>query len=578
MVARHSRRSILCGLLTATLVTLATASPATAAVPPGPALAWGANTSAELGDGTTTNRATPVPVCAVGATAPCAATLENASAIAMGDRHTLWLLADGTVAANGYNASGELGDGTTTNRTTPVRVCAVGATAPCAEVLSGVTAIAAGNRFSLALLADGSVVSWGENSGGYLGDGTTADRPVPGPVCATGTVAPCLTHLTGVAAIAAGTTHALALVDGEVRSWGSNYRGRLGDGTTTDRTVPVRVCAVGATAPCTSFLTGASAVDAGNHSLALVSGVPHGWGNNGVGELGDGTTTDRSTPVRTCAVGAGAPCGTVLSDVTTISAGDGGHSTALVGGVAHAWGSNFRGVLGDGTATNRNTPVRVCAPGATAPCGAYLSGVDAIDAGYTHTLAVVDGAAYAWGANNVRQLGDGTTTDRSTPVRVCAVGASAQCGSFLSDVTAVDAGVFDSAAIVSDPGADLAVALAATAPPLGSAIDYTITVTNAGPDAATSGTVTLTLPPATANASSATCAYAPTTGTVSCPVGTLPAGSSQTHVVRASFGPLSLGPLPASAARTASAPADPNPANDTDTATCTAVTSLVIAC
>lgn len=581
MAVRSSRRIPLLaalGLLAASLVTFAGAAPAAAAVPPGPALTWGSNANGELGDGTTTTRATPVAVCAAGTTAPCAAELDDASAVAIGDRHTLWLLADGTVAANGFNASGELGDGSTTNRTTPVRVCAAGATAPCTDFLSDVTAIAAGNRFSLALLADGSVVSWGENSGGYLGDGTTTDRAVPGPVCATGTVAPCVTFLSGATAVAAGTTHALALVDGAPQAWGSNYRGRLGDGTTTTRTTPVRVCAVGATAPCTSFLTGVSAVDASNHSMALVSGVPYAWGNNSTGGLGDGTTTDRSTPVRTCAVGATAPCADVLSDVSAISAGDDGHSTALVGGVAHSWGTNYRGRLGDGTTTDRATPVRVCAVGAVAPCTSFLTGVSAIDTGYTHTLAVVDGVAYAWGANNVNQLGDGTTTDRSTPVRVCAAATAAPCTEFLSDVTAVDAGVFDSAAIVSDPGADLAVALSATAPAAGSAIDYTLTIDNAGPDAATAGTVTLTLPPATANASSATCAYTPATQAVTCPVGALPANSTVTHVVRASFGPLALGALPAAATRTTSAPTDPNPANDTDTATCTALTSLIIAC
>ncbi|RLK58557.1 DUF11 domain-containing protein [Actinokineospora cianjurensis] len=564
--------------LAAAGLTAITGAARAAAVAPGPALTWGANFYGNLGEGTTTHRSNPVAVCAIGASAPCAAELTNAKSVSAGERHTLWLLADGTVAAAGYNTNGTLGDGTQTNRTTPVRVCAVGAVAPCASFLSGVTAVAAGNRFSLALLSTGSVVSWGENSGGYLGDGTTTSRLVPGPVCAVNGVAPCVAPLTGVTAIAAGSTHALAAAGGGVLAWGSNYRGRLGDGTTTDRPSPTRVCAVGAAAPCTSFLSGVTAIDAGNHSVAVAGGVAHAWGNGLTGELGDGANADSATPVRVCAPGTTVPCGSFLSGVTAISAAADGASFAVVNGVAHSWGSNFRGLLGDGTATNRATPVRVCAVGATAPCASFLSGVTAID-GDSHGLALIGGDAVAWGSNTRGQLGDGTTTNRTIPVRVCGVGTTGPCTSYLTGVAAIDAGNTSSAAVIAGPpSADLGVTLTATAPLLGTTINYATTITNNGPDATTSGTVVLTLPAATTNAASATCAYNPATKSAACPIGALQPGASATYTVRASFGVLTTGPLTATATRTTSTPTDPAPGNDTATAACTAITSLVIVC
>src|SRR5439155_13848493 len=110
------------------------------------------------------------------------------------------------------------------------------------------------------------------------------------------------------------------------------------------------------------------------------------WGNNSSGQLGDGTIANRKVPVRVCAVWATYSCATFLSGVTAIAAG-GKHSLAVVGGEAHAWGENAGGQLGDNTYTRRLTPVRVCAAGASYPCATFLSGVTAIAAGREHSLA-----------------------------------------------------------------------------------------------------------------------------------------------------------------------------------------------
>ncbi|MEU6495051.1 hypothetical protein ABZ890_32375, partial [Streptomyces sp. NPDC046984] len=254
-------------------------------------------------------------------------------------------------------------------------------------------------------------LAWGDNSSGQLGDGTTVHRSTPVRVCGPGQTSPCTRFLTDVVGIAAGTTNSLALrKDGTVLAWGDNSSGQLGDGTTTNRSTPVRVCAPGQTAPCTRFLTDVVDIAAGtSHSLALrKDGTVLAWGNNGGGQLGDGTTTNnRSTPVPVCATGQTAPCTRFLTHVHTISA-HGGHSLALrEDGTVLAWGTNGFGQLGDGTTTNnRSTPVRVCAPGQTAPCTRFLTDVHTIGAGRSHSLALRDGgAALAWGNNGAGQLG-----------------------------------------------------------------------------------------------------------------------------------------------------------------------------
>ena len=190
--------------------------------------------------------------------------------IAGGYAHSLRLRSDGTVWAWGNNANGQLGDGSTTERHTPVP----------ASGLAGVVAIAAGQLHSLALKSDGTVWAWGYNYYGQLGDGSTTDRWGPVPV----------SGLAGVVAIAAGDWHSLALKsDGTVWAWGYNVAGELGDGSTTQRTAPVPV----------SGLTGMVAIGGGlYHSLALKSdGTVWAWGWNYFGQLGDGTTTQRLTPV-----------------------------------------------------------------------------------------------------------------------------------------------------------------------------------------------------------------------------------------------------------------------------------------
>jgi alpha-tubulin suppressor-like RCC1 family protein len=324
--------------------------------------AWGYNSDGELGDGTTTSRSSPAQVPG----------LSGGTAIAAGFWHTVVLRQDGTVWTWGYNLYGQLGDGTTTSRSSPVQV----------PGLHSVTAIAANHHQTMALRQDGTVWAWGHNGAGQLGDGTTTSRTSPVQV-------PGLTH---VIALAVGPLYTVALrQDGTVWAWGHNGAGQLGDGTTTSRSSPVQV----------PGLSGVAAVDTGySHTMVLrQDGTVWAWGDNGYGQLGDGTTTGRSSPAQVPG----------LSGVTSIATTYHQALALRQDGTVWAWGYNGYGQLGDGTTTSHSSPVQV--PG--------LSGVAAIATAHAHSMVLrQDGTLWAWGYNGYGQLGDGTTADRFSPVRV----------------------------------------------------------------------------------------------------------------------------------------------------------------
>ncbi|MBN8457580.1 MAG: RCC1 repeat-containing protein [Verrucomicrobia bacterium] len=406
----------------------------------GTVAAWGHNSMGQLGNNSLTNSAVPVAVnMAAGVSAIAGKAVATAAA---GGSHSLALCTDGTVAAWGSNLTNQLGDNTTPYRSVPDAVSIEAGI----SALSGKTAVAVvtGGSHSLAPCSDGTVVAWGGNSYGQLGDGTTTNRSVPVAV----TKAAGISALSGktVVAVAAGTSHTLALCsDGSVAAWGRNNYGQLGDNATTNRSAPV---AVNTTAGI-SALSGKTvvAVAAGSsHSLALCSdGSVATWGYNSSGQLGDNTITNRLVPVAVNTV-AGI---SALSDktVVAVAAGD-SHNLALCSdGTVAAWGVNWSGQLGDNYTTNRSVPVAVT----TAAGISALSGktVVALAAGTSHSLALCsDGSVATWGYNSSGQLGDNTTTNRSAPVAVnTTAGVSALSG---KTVIAVAAGASHSLALCSD--------------------------------------------------------------------------------------------------------------------------------
>jgi alpha-tubulin suppressor-like RCC1 family protein len=355
---------------------------------------WGWNDFGQLGDGTTIQRSTPVDVSGL--------TIEI-TAIAAGGSHTCALTMGGKVACWGANEDGQLGDGTTIQRSIPVDV-----NGPT----SGVTIITAGDYHTCVLTSSGGVKCWGWNEDGQLGDGTTTSRSVPVDVAG-------LTS--GVTAIAAGYYHTCVLTSsGGVKCWGWNGDGQLGDGTTIQRSTPVDV---------SGLTSGVTAIAAGDeYTCALTSGGGvKCWGANGDGQLGDGTTTQRSTPVDVSGLTSG---------VTAITAG-GWHTCVLTtGGGGKCWGANWNGQLGDGTTTQRSAPVDV---------SGLASGIIAIAAGDEHTCALTTGGGVkCWGWNDTGQLGDSTTTNRSTPVDVFGL---------TNGVTAIAAGGSHNCALSTGGGA-----------------------------------------------------------------------------------------------------------------------------
>jgi hypothetical protein len=329
---------------------------------------WGSNESGFLGDGTTTTRLTPVDVTGLS---------SGVVAIEAGHWHSCALTTVGGVKCWGYNGYGELGDGTTTHRHTPVAVSGLS---------TGVVALTAGFAHSCALTAVGGVKCWGLNEHGQLGDGTVTDRSTPVPVQALSS---------GVIAITAGFAHTCALTSaGAVKCWGYNRQGQLGNGTRSESHTAVAV---------SGLSSGVAAIAAGGfHSCALTSaGAAKCWGRNADGAVGDGTTNLALVPVSVLGLSSG---------VVAIAAGADSSCGVTSAGGAMCWGANLYGQLGDGTTKKRLAPVSV---------SGLSTGVAAITAGVHSCASLSGGAVKCWGENRAGAVGDGTTSLlRSTPVQV----------------------------------------------------------------------------------------------------------------------------------------------------------------
>ena len=320
----------------------------------GQVLAWGLNVDGELGDGKTTHRSGPPKArldvdstlsggalvrvrlpAGTKVTAVAAADAHSCSNTSFDGGYSLALTSTGRVLAWGDNRYGQLGDGKTAQSDVPVSV-----KLPAG---SNVTAIAAGGYHSLAVTSTGQVLAWGDNAHGQLGDGKTAQSDVP--------VFVKLPAETKMTAIAAGCYHSLAVTStGQVLAWGDNAFGQLGNGSTTRSDVPVTV-----KLPAGSKVTAIAA--GGYHSLAVTStGQVLAWGDNAHGQLGDGSTTHSDVPVTVKLRG---------TQVTAVAAGN-DHSLALTStGQVLAWGDDDLGQLGDGNTTQSYVPVTVRLPTGT---------------------------------------------------------------------------------------------------------------------------------------------------------------------------------------------------------------------
>jgi alpha-tubulin suppressor-like RCC1 family protein len=328
------------------------------------AYCWGGNEDGQLGDGTTTQRLTPVAVAGGRRFRHVSVRLFHACGVTTDNRAYCW----------GRNDNGQLGDGTTTRRLTPTAVAGG----------RQFRQVDAGSAFTCALgHADSKAYCWGANGAGMLGDGTTIGRLTPRAVAGG----------RQFRQVSAGHAHGCGVTpSNQAFCWGQNASGQLGDGSDPGRSlVPVLV------AGGHPFRQ----VDAGFAHTCAVTTTDRAfcWGNGRSGQIGDGKTFLRFTPRRVV--------GGLLFD--RVSTGEFHSCGETTGNRAYCWGSNNGGQLGDGTMTQRLTPVAVVG-------GLTFS---QLSPGVSHTCGVTrGGSVYCWGDNVLGQLGDGTTTFRLAPVAV----------------------------------------------------------------------------------------------------------------------------------------------------------------
>lgn len=322
---------------------------------------WGDNGAGQLGDG--------VPFEA-GARSPAlvpqlVAGLDDAVEVASGLAHSCAVRKAGTVVCWGVNSFGQLGDGTTQRSSSPVVV----------KGITGAVALAAGTSFTCALVKGGSVWCWGANYSGQLGDGTKVDRPTAAPV----------QQLTGAVAVAAAEHHACAVVgSGDVMCWGKNDEGQLGNGSTAESVLPTSA----------SLADAVQVVAASRFTCARSrSGQVNCWGANTLGQLGTGSPNATPNP---------SPALTAVSDAVSIWVGYEHGCAARKGGEVVCWGAAGSGQVGSGS-----VPDDASLPRPTAVVG--VSGALAVATGGDHSCATTtSGAVFCWGANTLGQLGNGT--------------------------------------------------------------------------------------------------------------------------------------------------------------------------
>lgn len=333
---------------------------------------WGRNMDGELGDGSTTNRATPVSVIG-GPYLAVSAGNYHACAITSARRAVCW----------GRNTTYQLGDGSQTNRSQPTPVSGL----PDQDVI----AISAGGAGTCGILSGGQAWCWGDNTYGQLGDGSTTAHT--GPVAVSG--------LADAETIAAGGSHVCATrATGAAACWGWAYSGRLGNGENSPSAVhpaPVALTTLQATTDHTD-------VGAAFSCARLTTGRVQCWGDNQYGQLGNGSQVSTSEPILVAGV----------LDIARISTADGATCALGTNGVVRCWGRNRSGQIGNGSGGVGQV---VLSP--TAVMG-LPAAIDDLDSALAHSCArEPTGGVLCWGDNTYGQIGDGSVNvDRTVATAV----------------------------------------------------------------------------------------------------------------------------------------------------------------
>lgn len=347
---------------------------------------WGRNDFGQLGTGNTTGLSSAT-TAAIG--------LTTVSDIEAGSHHVCAKTSSNQVYCWGYNAFGQVGNGSTDNKTSPTLISA----------LTDISDLGLGSNHSCAVSSTGSTYCWGLNSFSQIGDGLTANRLAPIEI----------TAAAGSVQIDGGDEFTCSrLAAGTLMCWGHNNFGQLGRGNNTDSTSPV---AVPSLSGITDFSTGAGQVCAKGSSLTYC------WGNNEWGQLASNSLNGLNTPTDVPA----------LASATNVAMGD-TYACALFSGSAKCWGSNSRGQLGVGAADLRLYPVMVQGVTATNAPGAKIA------TGLGHSCSISGTSVVCWGNNNFGQLGNNTTSSSLTPVTAQISGTP----------TAVVAGDYFTCALIDD--------------------------------------------------------------------------------------------------------------------------------
>ena len=335
---------------------------------------WGTNTNGQLGDNSSTNRSSPVQTVSGG---------TNWRLVTCCGYHLAAIKTDGTLWNWGSNANGQLGDNTVTPSSSPI------------QTVSGGTnwkSVAGSNNYNAAIKTDGTLWTWGVNADGQLGDNSVTPSSSPIQTVSGGT---------NWKSVTCGIAHNVTIkTDGTLWTWGRNSFGQLGDNTATSRSSPIQTVSGG---------TIWKSISAGAlHTAAIkTNGTLWTWGYNNFGQLGDNTVTSRSSPIQTVSGGTNWKLVSCYYQQT---------SAIKTDGTLWTWGRNNFGQLGDNTVTSRSSPIQTVSGG---------TNWKLVAGGIYHTAAIkTDGTLWTWGNNSSGQLGDNTNTARSSPIQTVSAGTN----------------------------------------------------------------------------------------------------------------------------------------------------------
>jgi alpha-tubulin suppressor-like RCC1 family protein len=333
-------------------------------------------------DNTNLDKVSPVQIFGGGTNWKLIASSKDTFSDSFSESHA-GIKTDGTLWTWGRNGGGQLGDNTTTHRSSPAQTISSG---------TNWKTVSVGSQYTLAIKTDGNLWLWGKNDFGQLGTNDIVHRSSPVQTVAGGI---------NWKQISGGWRHTAGIkTDGTLWLWGYNLLGQLGDNTIVSKSSPVQTIAGGTTwkqVSCGSYHTAAIKTD----------GTLWTWGGNGNGVLGDNTRTHRSSPVQTVAGG---------TNWKQVSCGDYHISSIKTDGTLWSWGYNNYGVLGDNTQINKSSPVQTVAGG---------TNWKQVDAHYHNAAVKTDGTLWLWGYNLYGQIGDNTNLNsKSSPVQTAHVGTN----------------------------------------------------------------------------------------------------------------------------------------------------------